>query len=385
MSEATPYPTVPQFDLGAQYVQIREEAEAAVLRVMASGRFILGAEVEALESEVAEYCGCAHAVGVSSGTDAILAALMALGIGAGDEVITTPFSFFATAGCIHRTGARPVFVDIEPGSFNIDTRKIEAAITPRTRVVLPVHLYGQAAGMDDISDIASRHNISVIEDAAQAIGAEYNGRRVGSFGLAGCFSFYPTKNLGAAGDAGMVTTGDAAFAEALRCTRNHGMAPRYYHSSVGGNFRLDAIQAAVLRVKLHRLETWQRARRDTAALYRRLFTESGLVLESTDGGDGIVLPTELPGRRHVYHQFVIRAPRRDALRAHLVSKGIGCEVYYPLSLHQQECFKALGHRPGDFPAAERAAAECLALPMYPELTPAQIEAVVARTASFFRE
>lgn len=384
MSEATPSPTVPQFDLSGQYAQIREEAEAAVLRVMASGRFILGAEVEALERELAEYCGCAHAIGVSSGTDALLAALMTLGIGPGDEVITSPFTFFATAGCIHRAGARPVFVDIDPVSFNIDAGKIEAAITPSTRAILPVHLYGQAAGMDAIAEIASAHAIPVIEDAAQAIGAEFCGRRVGSLGMAGCFSFYPTKNLGAAGDAGIVTTGDAAFAEMLRRVRNHGMAPRYYHSAVGGNFRLDAIQAAVLRVKFRHLEAWQRARRDVAATYCRLLTEAGLARESSEAGDGIVLPEELPDRHHVYHQFVIRAPRRDDLRSHLAARGIGSEIYYPLGLHQQECFKDLGYESGDFPVTEHAAAECLALPMYPELTPAQIEAVVTAIASFFR-
>lgn len=384
MSDAPTHTPVPQFDLAGQYASIRDEAEAAVLKVMASGRFILGPEVEALERELAEYCGSANAVGMSSGTDALLAAMMALNIGPGDEVITTPYTFFATAGCIYRLGARPVFVDIEPASFNIDPGKIAGAITPRTRAIMPVHLYGQAAAMDAIREIALRKNIPVIEDAAQAIGAEFNGRRTGSLGLVGCFSFYPTKNLGAAGDAGMVTTDDPRIAEALRRVRNHGMEPRYYHASVGGNFRLDAIQAAVLRVKLRRLEGWQQARRSVADRYRQLFAEAGLARESTEAGDGIVPPIELPHRRHVYHQFVIRAPRRDALRAHLATRGIGSEIYYPLALHQQECFKQLGYRQGDFPIAERAAAESLALPMYPELTPGQIEAVVAAVGSFYR-
>lgn len=375
---------VPQFDLAGQYPSIRQEAEASVLRVMASGRFILGPEVEALEREIAEYCGCAHAVGMSSGTDALLAAMMALGIGPGDEVITTPYTFFATAGCIQRLGARPVFADIEPGSFNIDPARVAAAITPRTRAIMPVHLYGQIAAMDEICEIACRNELPVIEDAAQAIGAELGARRAGSLGLMGCFSFYPTKNLGAAGDAGLVTTNDPRLADALRRTRNHGMEPRYYHATVGGNFRLDAIQAAILRVKLPHLERWQHARTDAAALYRRLFDEAGLARDSIAARDGIVLPPELPGRRHVYHQFVIRAPRRDALRAHLAERGIGCEIYYPLALHEQECFRHLGHKRGDFPESERAAAETLALPMYPELTPAQIEAVVTGVVSFFR-
>lgn len=376
--------TVPQFDLAGQYPSIRQEAEASVLRVMASGRFILGPEVEALEREVAEYCGCAHAVGMSSGTDALLAAMMALDIGPGDEVITTPYTFFATAGCIARLGARPVFADIEPASFNIDPARIAAAVGPRTKAIMPVHLYGQIAAMDEICEIACRNGLPVIEDSAQAIGSELRGRRAGSLGLMGCFSFYPTKNLGAAGDAGMVTTNDPRLADAMRRIRNHGMEPRYYHATVGGNFRLDAIQAAILRVKLPHLERWQRARRDAAALYRRLFAEAGIARDSIAARDGIVLPPELPGRRHVYHQFVVRAPRRDALRAHLATRGIGCEIYYPLALHEQECFRQLGHKRGDFPESERSAAETLALPMYPELTPAQIEAVVAGVVSFFR-
>lgn len=384
MSKAPPRTTVPQFDLAGQYPSIREEAEAAALRVMASGRFILGPEVDALEAEVAEYCGCAHAVGMSSGTDALLAAMMALGIGPGDEIITTPYTFFASAGSIHRLGAKPVFADIEPSSFNIDPARIAAAITPRTRAIMPVHLYGQVAAMDEICDIACRNGLPVIEDAAQAIGAEFRGRRAGSHGLMGCFSFYPTKNLGAMGDAGMVTTNDPRLADALRRTRNHGMEPRYYHAVVGGNFRLDSIQAAVLRVKLHHLERWQAARRGAAALYRRLFSEAGLARGSGPADDGLILPAELPDRRHVYHQFVVRAPRRDALRAHLASAGIGSEIYYPLALHEQECFAQLGHGRGDFPESERAAAESLALPMYPELTPDQIEAVVAAVASFFQ-
>lgn len=384
MSDAPARTAVPQFDLSGQYPSIREETEAAVLRVMASGRFILGPEVEAFEREAADYCGCAHAIGVSSGTDALLAAMMALGIGHGDAVITTPFTFFATAGCIHRLGASPVFVDIEPESFNIDPARAADAITPKTRAILPVHLFGQIAEMGQLCELACRNELPVIEDAAQAIGAEFGGRRAGSLGLLGCFSFYPTKNLGAAGDAGMVTTNDPKLADALRRIRNHGMEPRYYHAAVGGNFRLDAIQAAALRVKLGHLEAWQQARRDAAAGYRRLFAEAGLARDSVAAGDGIVLPPELPDRRHVYHQFVIRAPRRDALRAHLAAQGIGSEIYYPLALHEQECFRHLGYKKGDFPEAERAAAETIALPMYPELTPAQIGAVVAAVVSFYR-
>lgn len=383
MSDSPARATVPQFDLSGQYPSIRDEAEAAVLSVLASGRFVLGPEVEALEREIADYCGCAHAVGMSSGTDALLAAMMSLGIGHGDEVITTPFTFFATAGCIHRLGARPVFVDIEPGSFNIDPERIAAALTPKTRAILPVHLFGQIAAMDEICEIACHNELPVIEDAAQAIGAELRGRRAGSLGLLACFSFYPTKNLGAAGDAGIVTTNDPGLAEALRRIRNHGMEPRYFHADVGGNFRLDAVQAAVLRVKLRHLEAWQQARRGTAALYRKRFAEAGLAREWPGAGDGIVLPPELPDRRHVYHQFVIRTPRRDALRAHLAARGIGSEIYYPLALHEQECFRPLGHKKGDFPEAERATAESLALPMFPELTPDQVDAIVAGVGSFF--
>lgn len=379
---------VPLLDLVAQYAAIKPEIQAALQRVTDSQRFILGPEVEELEREIAAYSSCAFGVGVSSGSDALLVALMAIGVAAGDEVITTPYTFFATAGSVVRLGARPVFVDIDPRTFNIDASRIEAAITERTRAIIPVHLFGQMADMDHVMAIASRYRLVVIEDAAQAIGAEYRGRRAGSIGHVGTLSFFPSKNLGGFGDGGMVTTNDASVAERIRILRNHGASPKYYHRMVGGNFRLDAIQAAVLRVKLRHLDGWTAARQHHAATYRRLFTEAGLA--DPEGAPDrpsarcpVVLPHEEPDRRHIYNQFVIRAASRDALLAHLKSCGIGHEVYYPVSLHQQECFADLGYAEGAFPASETAAAETVALPVYPELTPAMQESVVSAIAEFY--
>ena len=362
---------IPLLDLHAQYAPIRNEINAAIHRVLDSGVFILGPEVAALESEIAAYSQCQYGIGVTSGTDALLVALMACDLKPGDEVITTPFSFFATAGSIARVHAKPVFVDIESDSFNLDPSKIAAAITPRTKAIMPVHLYGQIAEMNPIMELAQQHDLYVIEDAAQSIGAEYNGSRAGCIGHFGCFSFYPSKNLGCPGDGGMVTTNDPALAARVKALRNHGSTTKYYHTEVGGNFRLDALQAAILRVKLKYLDDWTAARQRNAAIYRRLCTTGGPP----------VLPVELPHRRHVYNQFVIRTKRRDALLDNLKSQHIGCEIYYPLPLHLQECFAALGHGEGDFPIAEAAAKEVLALPIYPELTEEQIREVVLATNS----
>ncbi len=380
--------SIPLLDLKAQYATIREDVRGAIDRVLDSQRFILGPEVEALEREVAEYSQCAHAVGVSSGTDALLAALMAVGVRPGDEVITTAYSFFASAGSIARLGATPVFVDIDPMSYNIDPHLIEAAITGRTRAIIPVHLFGQVAEMGPIMEIADRHGLFVIEDAAQAIGAELKGTRAGSIGHLSCFSFYPSKNLGAFGDGGMVTSNDSDLADEVRVIRGHGARPKYFNKILGGNFRLDAIQAAVLRVKLRYLDTWTAARQRNAETYRRLFTETELVapeVESNDGPAarrGIDLPTELSDRRHIYNQFVIETDRRDGLAAFLKERGIGTEVYYPVPLHLQECFADLEHRPGDCPVSERAANNTLAIPIHPELTDSMIRAVVNAVGEF---
>jgi dTDP-4-amino-4,6-dideoxygalactose transaminase len=367
---------------------LRAEINAAVERVLESQHFILGPEVEALEREIAAYCQCEHGVGVSSGTDALLVALMAIGIKPGDEVITSPYTFFATAGAIVRLGARPVFVDIDPLTYNLNPGAIAAAMTERTRAILPIHLFGQMADMDAVMQIARRHNLYVIEDAAQAIGADFRGRRAGSIGHLGCFSFFPSKNLGGIGDGGMVTTNHAELAKRVRLLRNHGHQPKYYNKEVGGNFRLDAIQAAVLRVKLKYLNEWTAARQRNAASYRRLFAEAGLSLEAATAGDvaaaqGVVLPHETGNCRHIYNQFVIRCGRREALMAHLKQRGIGTEIYYPQPMHLQECFTGLGHKAGDFPASEAAAKQTLALPIYPELTEAMQSAVVNAIADFY--
>ncbi len=368
-------PNVPLFDLTRQWIEVCDDVRSASERVFATQQFILGPEVAALEKECAAYLRVRRAVAVSSGTDALLAALMVLGVGADDEVITAPFTFFATAGVIQRLGARPVFVDIGPRDFNLDPGKLAAAITPRTRAIIPVHLYGQAADMDAIRRAAGA--IPIVEDCCQAIGTEYNGAPVGGLGSFGCFSFFPTKNLGAFGDAGLVTTNDEAAADKLSDMRVHGMRPKYVHHFVGGNFRLDALQAAILRVKLSRLPAWIAKRRAGAAHYRELFARAGLA-------DRVGVPEEIQGRGHTYHQFVVRAERRDQLREHLAKNGIGAEIYYPISLHEQECFARLGYRRGDFPESERAEAQVLALPIFPELRADERERVVEGIADFYR-
>lgn len=361
---------VPLLDLKAQYATVRDECREAIERVCDSQHFILGPEVEGLEKEVADYVGARFAIGVSSGTDALLAALMAVGVGPGDEVITTPYSFFATAGVIARLGARPVFVDIDPETFNINSQAVIARITPRTKAIMPVHLFGRCAEMDPILEAARSSGIPVIEDGAQAIGAfDSKGRKAGTIGDIGCFSFFPSKNLGCFGDGGMVVTSDEKLAETLRIIRVHGSKPKYYHKIVGGNFRLDAIQAAVLRVKLKYLPAWTEGRRNNADRYRKLFAEAGLVGKVT-------LPEDVPG--HIYNQFSIRLKERDHVQSYLKEKGVGAEVYYPLPLHLQECFGELGYKKGDLPQAERAASDSLSLPIYPDLTELQQRYVVTR-------
>ncbi|GIV75279.1 MAG: hypothetical protein KatS3mg049_3835 [Caldilinea sp.] len=392
---------IPILDLKAQYKSIEDEIHAAIERVVASQQFILGPEVEALEEEVAAYSHCRYGIGVSSGTDALLVSLMAIGLQPGDEVITTPYTFFATAGSIARLGGRPVFVDIDPGTYNIDPAGIEAVITSRTKAIMPVHLFGQMADMDPIMAIAERHGLYVIEDAAQAIGAEYKGRRAGSIGHLGCFSFFPSKNLGGFGDGGMVVTNDPELADRVKLLRGHGARPKYYHKVVGGNFRLDALQAAVLRVKLKYLDSWTSGRQRNAATYRRLFADAGLTIGPpscmTAGCQAhkegacmlspgkVVLPVEAPERRHIYNQFIIRVSQRDRVIEALKAHRIGHEIYYPVPLHLQECFAYLGQRPGDLPASECAAAETLALPIYPELTDAMLARVVEAVAEGIRE
>ena len=367
---------VPLLDLKAQYATLRDEARAAVDRVLESQYFILGPEVEALEREVAAYCGTAHAIGISSGTDALLVALMALDVGPGDEVIAPSYTFFATAGVISRLGAKPVFVDIDPATFNLDVGQAIAAISDRTKAIIPVHLYGLMVEMDDLLAAARDRGIAVIEDAAQAIGArDAAGRPAGSLGEFGCFSFFPSKNLGGIGDGGMVVTNDARLADLVHILRVHGSRPKYYHALVGGNFRLDAIQAAVLRIKLPHLDGWAAGRRHNAGRYRELFQQTGL--SGTVG-----LPGDTPG--HIYNQFVVRVPERDRLRTFLTDASIGTEIYYPVPLHLQECFRDLGYREGDLPHTEAASLETLALPIYPELSDDQISYVVDRIAAFYR-
>jgi dTDP-4-amino-4,6-dideoxygalactose transaminase len=368
--------TVPLLDLQAQYVPLRRDILDAVTRVCDSQRFIGGPEVEELERELSAHLGVSHAIGLSSGTDAVLAALMALDIGPGDEVITPTYSFFATAGCVVRVGAKPVLVDIEPDTFNIDVAQTLAAITPRTKAIIPVHLFGQAAEMAPIVEAAAARGIAVIEDAAQAIGCRYHDRPVGAWGAIGCFSFFPSKNLGAFGDAGFVTATDDALAKKLRLIRTHGMEPKYYHHLVGANFRIDALQAAVLRVKLPHLDSWSEARRANAARYRALFADAGL--------SNVTLPVEAPNRTHIYNQFVVRVPERDRLKQHLDRAGIGCEIYYPVPFHLQRCFAGLGYAKGAFPEAEAAAESSLALPIYPELTIDQQAAVVGAVRTFYQ-
>ena len=385
---------VPFLNLAAQYEALRSELEEALERVIHSHQFVLGPEVEAFEEECAAYLGLPHAVAVSSGTDALLMALMALGIGPGDEVIVPVWTFFATAGVVARLGARPVFADVEPVGFGLRPDEVERPLTPRTKAVIVVHLYGQIAPeTEPIAELCRQRGIALIEDAAQAFGAQYRGGAgIGSFGLCACVSFYPTKNLGAWGDAGMVVTRDEAFARLLRLLRNHGAEHRYVHRFLGGNFRMDALQAAVLRVKLRRLSSWNARRRMHAQRYAELFRHCGLSQElgATEFTEGnrVLLPAELYAGQadvpHVYHQYVIRVQHRDALRQYLSACGIGTEVYYPLPLHLQPVFAPLGYGTGDFPVAERLAAEVLALPIYPELTPEQQETVVGAIAEFIR-
>lgn len=372
-----PAQKVPLLDLKAQYAPLRSDVLAVVARVCDAQQFILGPEVEGFEREIEAVLRIPHAIGVSSGTDALLAALMALEIGAGDEVITTPFSFFATAGSIARLGAKPVFVDIDRATYNIDPARIAQAVTAKTKAIVPVHLFGQSADMASILSIADGARVPIVEDAAQAIGAHYRDQPVGGLGTIGCFSFFPTKNLGAFGDGGLVTTRDESLARRLRAIRQHGGEVKYHHDRVGANFRLDALQAAILRVKLPHLTDWTAGRRRNAERYAALFANAGL--------KGLVeLPVESADSPHIYHQYVIRVPERDRLRAHLRSYDVGTEVYYPVPLHLQPCFNGLGYAAGDFPVAEAAAKEVLALPIYGELTEAQQSWVVEAIRSFFR-
>jgi dTDP-4-amino-4,6-dideoxygalactose transaminase len=374
----TPRTAVPLLDLEAQYAPLRDELLAAVTRVCDSQRYINGPDVAALEQELAAHLGVKAAVGVSSGTDALLVSLMALGIGRGDEVVTSTFSFFATAGCIARVGATPRLVDIDPVTYAVDPAGVRNAITPHTRAIIPVHLYGLCADMDPILGIARDANVAVIEDAAQSIGATYKGRQAGSMGAVGCFSFFPSKNLGAFGDGGLVTSNDERLANEIRLLRNHGAEPKYYHHRIGGNFRLDTIQAAILRVKLPHLASWSAGRRANADRYRQLFAAAGLT-------DRVTLPAAPLDREHIYNQFVIRLPHRDRVRERLTEAGIGTEIYYPVPFHLQECFAPLGYSRGDFPHAEAAADSTLALPIYAELTEAQQHAVVSAVADALRD
>ena len=412
---------VPLLDLRAQYQTIKDEIREAMEEVLDSQHFILGPKVEALEEAVASYSGCKYGVGVSSGTDALLIALMISGVGPGQGVITVPYTFFSTAGCIYRLGARPFFADIDPLTYNIDPDGIKAFIEvecnfdsgsgalvhktkgSKIRAIIPVHLYGQCADMERIMEIARRYNLVVIEDGAQAIGTEYPStkggepKRAGSMGHFGCFSFFPSKNLGGFGDGGMVTTSDEEMAEKLKIMRTHGSKPKYYHHLVGGNFRLDALQAAVLLLKLKYLDGWTNKRRQNAAYYSSLFQQSGLIeqgfvttpqavwenisLKNLSNSKFEIRNSNLTG--HIYNQYVIRAKRRDELRAYLKEHGVGSEIYYPLPLHLQPCFAELGYKAGDFPESEKAAAETLALPIYPELEPAQLEYVVEKINAFY--
>lgn len=368
---------VPLLDLKAQYETIRSEIEPAVKEVMESQYFILGPKVKEFESHVAEYVQARHALGVSSGTDALLIALMALDIQPGDEVITTDYSFFATAGSISRLNATPVFADIDPDTYNIDPAKIEAKITEKTKAIIAVHLYGQAADMNPIMELAQKYNLKVVEDAAQAIGTEYaGGSRVGSIGDIGCFSFFPSKNLGGFGDGGLVTTNSDVMYEKLTYLRNHGAHPKYYHKMIGGNFRLDAIQGAVLDVKLKHLDSWTAGRQKNADYYDAEIDARGL-------DEFVTVPKRIPGGRHIFNQYILRVKNRDGLLAHLKEKNIGSEVYYPVTFNNQECFAYLGYQKGDFPEAEKAAASTLAIPIYPELTTGQQNYVLDAIEEFY--
>ena len=375
---------VPLLDLKKQYATLRDPIRAATDELFESQGFILGPKVEAFEKAIAEYVGVKHAVGMSSGTDAQLAAMMALGIGPGDDVVTSPYTFFASAGAVVRLGARPVFCDIDPATFNVDPEKLAKAITPRTKAIQPVHLYGQCADMDPILAVAKAKGIPVIEDACQSLGAAYKGKKAGALGDFGAFSFFPSKNLGGFGDGGMVTTNDDAMATTLRALRMHGETSRYHHRLVGGNFRLDALQAVVLHVKLPHLDGWAEGRRQNAAEIERRYLEHG---GRTWEEGGIAFPREAAGCHHVFNQFVVRIARgrRDLLKDRLAELKIGHAIYYPVPLHLQECFANLGGKPGDFPVAEKAALETLALPVFPELTPSQKAFLAYHLAQFSRE
>lgn len=365
---------VPPLDLKRQYASIKEEIDSAIQNVLNHGGFVLGPEVKELESRLAEYCGAAHGIGVASGTDALLLSLMAAGTAPGDEIITSTFTFFATAGVISRLGARPVFVDIDPDTFNINPDLIEKAITPKTRAIIPVHLYGQISEMDEIMQAAEKHNLPVIEDAAQAVGSLYKNRKAGSFGLTGCFSFYPTKNLGGYGDGGFITTSNDDIADLLRKLRIHGARPKYFHSIVGINSRLDSLQAAVLLVKLNHLPDWHEARRGKAEIYNDLLSKI----------EQVTTPSVRDYNYHIYHQYTILAERRDELKDYLKSREIGSEIYYPLPMHLQECFKDLGYKKGDMPVAEKAAEMALSLPIFPELTGQEQEYIVQAIKEFYK-
>jgi dTDP-4-amino-4,6-dideoxygalactose transaminase len=366
---------IPMLDLKAQYAALKPQIDAAVLRVVESTQYINGPDVELMEQEIAQYCRANHCIGVSSGSDALLVSLMALDIGQGDEIITTPYTFFATAGAIVRVGAKPVFVDIDPVTYNIDPKGIAAKVTPRTKAIMPVHLYGQCAEMDPILDVAKKHNLAVIEDAAQAIGSEYKGRRAGAMGTVGGYSFFPSKNLGCIGDGGAVVTQDKALADKIRLLRGHGSHPKYYHKVVGGNFRLDSIHAAVLRVKLPHLDAWSQLRQQGAAFYTMALAKYGL--------GGLIQAPRVVQSRHIFNQYVVRCDEREAVREHLKKANITTEVYYPVPMHLQECFANLGHKIGDFPESERAAQTTMALPMYPELANAQRERVIRAIAAYY--
>jgi len=381
---------VPLLDLKAQYSTIKDEVSHAVDNVLESQHFIMGPQVKSLEEKIAAYTNCKHAIGVASGSDALLLSLMAIGVGHGDAVITTPYTFFATAGAISRLGATPIFVDIDPKTYNIDPNCIEDVFAKksiyqsrvtshesRIKAIIPVHLYGQSADMDPIMGIAKKHDLTVIEDGAQAIGTEYKGRRAGSIGHFGCFSFFPSKNLGGFGDGGIVTTNSDEYAEKLRVLRVHGSKPKYYHKIVGCNSRLDTLQAAVIEVKLGHLDKWSAARKANADWYNDALTKAGLVDRQ------LITPYEIPGGRHIYNQYVIRAKNRDGLMARFKEKGIGTEIYYPVPLHIQECFADLGYKAGDLPHSEAAAKETMALPIYPELTSEQKQYVVDTMREFY--
>lgn len=381
MTQTTPFSTVPLLDVGRGNAPLREEFLEALAGVIDSGKFLFGPDVEALEREVAAYSQIDHAIGCASGSDALLLALMAAEIGPGDEVIVPSFTFFASVSCITRLGATPVFVDIRPDTFNMDAEKLESAITTRTKVIIPVHLFGQCAEIDRICQIAAEHDLIVLEDAAQAIGAAYHSRPAGSWGSIGCFSFYPTKNLGGMGDGGMLTTGDAATADKLRLLGSHGMRPRYYHRMLGINSRLDTFQAAVLRVKMKHLPAGVEARQANAQRYQQLFRDAGLLDDRS-----ITLPTQDPNAFHVWNQYSLRVSggKRDSLKASLAERGIGTEIYYPVPMHKQDCFAGLTTPAGGLPETERACAEVLNLPIYPELRIDEQARVVESIKQFFR-